>query len=706
MTLVVASMIVSPSFAAIAPSTQNSQNNLNIAKSGDIVTLSGQGIDPDDDTLTISWKQVGGEDVELTPSNTVAEPSFKAPDVQNGKAKILSFELTVTDPYGEVGKSVVKVTVLPRNQSPTADAGADQTVTKGDQVTLNGSGTDPEGDSLTYRWSQVDGPTVSIDDPTSQSPSFDTSDVIRSSAIFKFQLAVFDGFGGSATDTVLVKMNAAKATLITANAGPDQTVDEKSTVQLDGTCDDKLNRSLTMTWTQTLGPAVELSSTADSSVTFTAPEVPNGPLVPSAFRFTCQADGGGTATDVVLIKIKPVNESPSALAGNDKITMSNRIVYLNGDGTDPDGDKLQYSWKQVSGADVKIASPTSPEGRFKAPSVSGGSSEELEFELTVTDPFGLSSTDTVKVTVKSDNVRASADAGQDQVVDEQSQVTLSGSGTDPENGSLKYAWKQVGGESVQLSDANAQDPTFTAPVVANGKIKILVFELRVADDNGFPSKDTMKVTVMPVNSVPVVSAGDDQTVDGGATVSLEGTATDEDNESLTYLWTQTAGPSVVLSNPTDLSTGFVAPKLNADTVFTFQLIANDGNVDSEPATVNVTVKGTVVTPIVANAGKDQQVSEKSSVTLLGSGKDPLLNKLTYGWKQVSGETVTLSSSTIAKPSFTAPEVANGQTKTLVFEITVGDSHGRVGKDTVSIVVNPVDSAPTAIAKVKTIHQAQ
>ena len=95
MTLVVASMIVSPSFAAIAPSTQNSQNNLNIAKSGDIVTLSGQGIDPDDDTLTISWKQVGGEDVELTPSNTVAEPSFKAPDVQNGKAKILSFELKI-----------------------------------------------------------------------------------------------------------------------------------------------------------------------------------------------------------------------------------------------------------------------------------------------------------------------------------------------------------------------------------------------------------------------------------------------------------------------------------------------------------------------------------------------------------------------------------------------------------------------------------
>ena len=705
MMLVVVSMVISPAFAAYTPS-QNYRTNLNIAKSGDYVTLSGEGIDPDDDTLTLSWKQIGGEDVELTPSNTVAEPTFKAPDVENGKAKILSFELTVTDPYGEVGTSIVKVTVLPRNQSPTADAGSDQTITKGDQVTLSGSGTDPEGDSLSYRWAQIDGPIVTLDDPTSQSPSFDTSDVLRSTAIFRFQLSVFDGFGGSATDNVIVKMNAPKATIISANAGPDQTVDEGSTVQLDGTCQDDLERPLTTTWTQSLGPAVELSSTADASVTFTAPEVPNGPLVSSAYRFTCQAEGGGTATDVILVKINPVNEAPSADAGSDKITVSNRFVYLTGSGTDPDNDKLQYSWKQVSGDDVKIASPTSPESRFKAPLVTGGSSTVLEFELTVTDPFGASNTDNVKVTVNSNNVRATADAGEDQIVDEQSEVTLSGSGSDPENGNLTYTWKQVGGEAVDLADVNSQDLTFTAPVVANGKIKILVFELRVADENGFPSKDTVKVTVMPVNSPPVVNAGDDQTVDGGVNVNLLGTATDDDNESLTYLWSQIAGPTVDLSSTTDLSTGFAAPKVDTDTVLTFQLIANDGNVDSEPDTVDVTVKATIVKLIVANAGKDQRVPEKSTVTLLGSGKDPLLNKLHYHWKQTSGETVVLSSSDVAKPSFTAPDVANGQTKTLVFEITVGDNSGRVSKDTVSVIVEPVDSAPTAIAKVKTVHPAE
>ena len=140
----------------------------NYAKSGDYVTLSGQGIDPDDDSLTITWTQVGGEEVELTPSNTVAEPTFKAPEVENGHVKILTFQLTVEDSYGETDVDTLKVTILPRNNPPTADAGNDQTLDKGDEVTLDGSGSDPDGDSLIYAWSQIDGPVVELDDPTSQ----------------------------------------------------------------------------------------------------------------------------------------------------------------------------------------------------------------------------------------------------------------------------------------------------------------------------------------------------------------------------------------------------------------------------------------------------------------------------------------------------------------------------------------------------------
>ncbi len=702
MALLVVSMVVSPAFAAVTPSTQNVQN---IAKSGDFVTLMGEGIDPDDDSLTISWAQVGGEEVELTPSNTVAEPTFRAPEVENGKVKILTFELTVEDPYGEIDTDLVKVTILPRNQPPTADAGADQTVEKGDEVTLDGSGTDPDGDPLTYHWSQIDGPVIELDDPSSQTPSFDTSSVTRSTGIFRFQLTVFDGFGGIAKDTMIVKMTAGKPTLISAAAGPDQIVDEGDTVQLEGTCDDKLDRELTYSWVQTLGPFAELSSTADVDPTFVAPEIPNGQIVPTAFRFTCQADGGGTATDVVIVRVRPVNDDPLADAGPDKNTMSNRFVYLTGSGSDPDGDIIKYTWKQTDGEDVVIAYPTKGEARFKAPEVSGGATTELQFELTVTDPYGGEDSDTVTVTVVSDNVRASADAGSDQVVDEQTEVTLAGSGSDPDSEEISFSWKQIGGEAVELSDTESAEPTFTAPVVANGKVKILVFELRVADENGFPTKDVAKVTVLPVNSPPTVDAGEDQEVDIGATVSLAGSASDEDEEPLTYLWNQISGPAVDLSTSTELETSFVAPKAEVDTVLTFQLIANDGQEDSEPDTVDITVKGTLAKAMTAYAGKDQRVPEHSEVTLFGSGKDPMKNKLSYNWRQVSGEQVELSASDIAKPSFIAPEVSNGETKTLVFEIMVSDSTGRSAKDSVTVIVEPINGAPTAIAKVKTVREA-
>ncbi len=698
MTLLVVSMVSPHAFG------QTSAHPQNIVKAGDFVTLSGTGVDPDNDSLTIQWKQVGGEAVALS-STTVAEPTFTAPDVENGKVKILSFELSVTDPYGATDVDTIKITVMPRNQAPTADAGTDQSVNKNDEVTLQGDGSDPDGDALTYHWSQIDGPIVELSDVNDQNPSFDTSTMERNSGTLRFQLTVGDGYGGIARDSVVIKVSAPKATLIAAHAGDDQTVDEGTNVQLGGSCDDKLDREFSYTWTQTLGPFVKLSSTTSADPTFTAPEIPNGQIIPTAFRFTCSvADGGGSSTDVVIVRVKPINDNPVADAGPDKNTLSNRLVILAGSGSDPDGDTLKYTWKQVSGEDVVLVSPNRSELKFKAPEVSGGASSTFEFELTVTDPYGGEGTDSATVTVTSDNARPSSDAGVDQTVDEQTDVTLSGSAEDPDSEILTYSWKQVGGEAVELSSTDEQQPTFTAPIVANGKVKVLVFELRVADENGRPSKDTTKVTVLPVNSPPVANAGDDQTADIGATVTLAGSATDEDGEPLTFVWSQIAGPSVTLSSTTDQSVTFVAPKVAVDTVLTFQLIANDGTVDSDADTVDVTVKGLASKALTAYAGKDQTVNEHSAVTLFGSGKDPLKHHLDYSWTQISGESVTLSSSDIAKPSFETPDVNNGETKTLTFELTVSDGMGRTAKDTVKVTVEPINGDPTAFAKVKSVRE--
>ena len=92
-------------------------------------------------------------------------------------------------------------------------------------------------------------------------------------------------------------------------------------------------------------------------------------------------------------------------------------------------------------------------------------------------------------------------------------------------------------------------------------------------------------------------------------------------------------------------------------------------------------------PPVANAGPDQTVSEGATVALSGTGSsDPDGGALTYRWSFVSstGPAVTLSSTTSATPSFTT---ADDGLYTLL--LTVTDSQGASGSDTVVVRVNNV-----------------
>ena len=85
---------------------------------------------------------------------------------------------------------------------------------------------------------------------------------------------------------------------------------------------------------------------------------------------------------------------------------------------------------------------------------------------------------------------------------------------------------------------------------------------------------------------------------------------------------------------------------------------------------------------LADAGADQSVYTNTTVTLSAAGSsDQDANALTYQWTQIEGTKVTLSSSTAASPTFTAPSSAT----TLQFVVVVSDgttSHA----DTVSITV--------------------
>jgi hypothetical protein len=100
---------------------------------------------------------------------------------------------------------------------------------------------------------------------------------------------------------------------------------------------------------------------------------------------------------------------------------------------------------------------------------------------------------------------------------------------------------------------------------------------------------------------------------------------------------------------------------------------------------------------VANAGADQFVGPGSVVTLDGSASsDPDGTVASYAWAQLSGTTVTLSSGTAQKPTFTAPSSITGST--LVFGLTVTDDVGGVStQDTITVSVGQKAQAKVRIA---------
>jgi len=87
---------------------------------------------------------------------------------------------------------------------PVADAGPSFTLFSSENAVLDGTGSsDQDGDLLSYRWSQISGPTVSLSNAQTAHPSF-TAPAVSALTTLKFRLIVNDGHTDSLPSTVIV----------------------------------------------------------------------------------------------------------------------------------------------------------------------------------------------------------------------------------------------------------------------------------------------------------------------------------------------------------------------------------------------------------------------------------------------------------------------------------------------------------------------
>ncbi|MBF0271003.1 MAG: hypothetical protein HQL98_02850 [Magnetococcales bacterium] len=463
------------------------------------------------------------------------------------------------------------------------------------------------------------------------------------------------------------------------------------------------------------GSTVTLSDVALTNVTFVSSSqltatVPAS-TAPGIYDVKVINPTPWSKTASAVSKYTSTNTAPTAATGgNQTVTLSSgqASVSLTGaTSTDADGDTLStYTWTLTSMPTSAVI--TSGSSTLSANSTLTGSAQTVvvktagsyTFSLVVNDGFENSSAATMTLTVNAaagTNNAPVADPGSDVTVAPGSAVTLNGSKSSDQDGDTltSYIWTltskptgsslatgTAGTASSFITQSSPPSASFTPDVKGKYVVALVVNDGKVAS--------AAKSVTVTANNAPVANAGSAQTVAAGSVVTLDGTGSqDTDSDALTYTWTQTSpATSVVTLSSTSASKPTFTPTVSGS--YVFSLVVNDGTQNS---TNSATVTITVNTRPVAKAGSAQVVAPGAVVTLDGSGSSDADagTNLTYAWSQTFGSSVTLSSSTAAKPTFTAPSTVGS----LVFSLTVSDGlHSSATPSTVTVTVN---NAPTANA---------
>jgi hypothetical protein len=672
--------------ASNTPPVSNAGVTQNVT-TGSVVTLDGSASrDVNNQSLTYLWKMTSVPTGSLAAlsSATSAKPTFTA-----DLAGTYNVSLVVNDGKADSTTASVSIFSSVNNAAPVANAGVFQSVTIGSVVILDGTASsDANRDTLTYRWAMgtvPPGSAAALSSTASPNPRF-VADV---GGLYSIILVVNDGKSDSLSSVVTVyaapvTVNAAPV----ANAGLAQNVSLGSTVTLDGTASSDANNDfLTYKWaliTKPTGSTTTLLGATTAKPTFRADV--SGTYVASLLVNDGKVDSPAAATTVT---VSGANSDPIANAGVNQNVVVGTAVTLDGtNSSDANRDPLTHRWVIMSkptGSAAALSSATSAKPVFVADLVG-----TYVITLIVNDGKVDSTAVATTVTASVANVAPVANAGTSQNV-VLGTVTLDGStSTDANNDALTYKWallnKPVGSNAV-LSSTSSAKPTFTADLSG-----IYVFSLVVNDGKVDSTTVTVSITASAANVAPVANAGANQSVVLG-TVTLDGsTSSDANGDTLTYRWALISKPTT--SSAALSATNTAKPTFTADVVgvYVASLVVNDGKVDSTIVTTTVTAASANVKP-VANAGALQSVV-LGTVTLDGSAStDANGDALTYRWTLVAkpiGSTATLSSTSTAKPTFTADLVG-------VYVASLVVSDGKLESDlvTTTVTASVANAAPVA-----------
>jgi len=448
---------------------------------GQPTTLTAKGTDPDGDTLAYQWS-VNGAPLAGQTSATVT--------VTLNQGDRLS--VAVTDAAGQSASADVN---CPGKNPPTVSLTCPAKITLGAQNTFTATGTDPDGDTLTYQW-KVNGKAISSTTGATLTTTVDAGDVVEVTAADSTALVSLP----ATSSCIPPKENTKPTVKLTCPTA--MTYGKPATYTAEGSDPD--GDALTYEW-KVNGAVVAGQTGATATLTIdqgdkVAVTVNDGKATSDVAEATCAGNTQNQPPKVTL-------ECPTQV-------IYGQPVEFTAQGSDPDGNPLTYEWtingKVVAGETGATATLTVKRGDKVSVTVSDGKATSAAAERTC-EGQEQNQPPTVSLDCPTDLVWGSA-------------TEFVAKGDDPDGDKLTYQWK-INGKAI----AGATTSKVTATLQRGDVITVTV-----KDTRGAASAEA--TGNCSGNSRPQVALTCPKPVFYGEPTTFTATGTDADGDALTYLW--------------------------------------------------------------------------------------------------------------------------------------------------------------------------
>lgn len=286
----------------------------------DSILLIGSANDPDGKVVAYNWSRIIGDSSVRIISNDSA--STKVKNLVHG---IYTFRFTATDDSNKSAFDDVNVLI---NRTPVANAGSDKIINLSSMsTTITGLGTDADNDSITFRWTKVSGPSVTLSD--TNKATLKLTNLSPGSYIFK--LTVTDRFGSSTNDAVSLFANKLPTATITQPAtGQSFIAHSNITINVSATDADGVVKKV-----EFYNGASKLSTDTTAPYSYILTDVTNGTYTLTAKAYDNYGATNTSNTVSIFVNTPPTVTITQPVTGQSFIAHSN--ITINASATDADG---------------------------------------------------------------------------------------------------------------------------------------------------------------------------------------------------------------------------------------------------------------------------------------------------------------------------------------------------------------------------------